>query len=301
MSNHDQGSDHPEFPWLIFWVTCLAQFGVVLGLFYWLFPTQFKGELGYGWWLIPITLFCGLFVSLHEYLQHRYLMHGQPFSFLRAMREEHGRHHNATSVTASVSSSEPTAQVPVSNRYPIEEHDQDDHAKYRFYALSAYYAILLPPAIALKFFFPELPVILPMIISVTIGYTGYEAFHAWLHHASFEEYWIPRLHDSPRKWFWQYLYKPHLVHHYRQQYNLSLWGFYTVPIWDILFGTFFWIKKMPLPHSTISYDESYCAKRPVFFIRWLDQWAESRKKKELMKKKARAQAKLRSQPGSTEG
>lgn len=264
--------DHPPFPWTLFTLSVVLQ-TLAWGTAYALcFPGSFRMEVrNAAWCLIWIPVF-GLALSAFEYFYHRYLLHEQPLRWFRRQCLAHRNHHGITNITASVKRTEPDKPAPVRSKYAIEKEGQDDDRMFPIYALSIFFLIFLPGAGLLKLVLPGQPLVLSMMAAVLVAYVGYEAIHALLH-LPYEKYWQAHLHTSRHRHIWRRIYMPHVVHHYRMRTNMAVWGFYTVPIWDMLFGTYVELAIMPLPGAEITYNESK-VREPVRFIRWLDGLAK---------------------------
>lgn len=256
------------FPFVRFSLAVLAQVAAAVALFAWLAPGLFRGEMAvsWGWHLLAIVLI-GLPLSLFEYFYHRYMLHRR-VPLLDVMYESHRTHHGLTNVVLKRVEPRADDKSRLESKYPIEEAEQEEAMHFPFYALSIFYGIFgILIALPLKLLLPGVPVILPLIASVTISYVGYEAWHAILH-LPFKT-WEKHLYVAPYKRAIQKIYSFHYLHHLRVTVNEAVFGFFGLPVWDVLFGTNLGIKRLPRPGEVIKNSE-IGTNNPRWIIRKLD-------------------------------
>jgi len=90
-------------------------------------------------------------------------------------------------------------------------------------------------AFPLKLIFPHFPWYLATIIAVTLGYAGYEQWHAILHLPAHK--WEPLLYEHRYSRQIQHVYNFHWMHHGMKQYNMAVFGCWGIAIWDHIFRT----------------------------------------------------------------
>lgn len=277
--------DHAaSFPGGRFALAVAAQIVLMIwGFAYWR-PATFHTELQAAPWLLLWVPVFSLFLSGVEYAYHRYFLHEKPITILKSMCDAHRHHHGLTSVTARVLATQPDQPVPVSSQYAIEHKDQEEDMMFPLYALSIFFVLFVPLALVLKLVLPSQPLVLAMVIAIVISYVGYEVLHAILH-LPFERFWKPRLYDSPHRRFYQAIYGPHLVHHYRVKTNMAVFGFFGYPIWDKLLKTYVELAVMPLPGAYITYRQSQ--HQPGKLISWFDSLIERLEQSRLKRFKRR--------------
>jgi len=112
----------------------------------------------------------------------------------------------------------------------------------------------------------------------------YELLHA-IEHWPFET-WMPLIENPRWGWFWKKAYSFHLRHHAVIECNESISGFFTLPVADLVFGTFV------LPETLYADGEEWMASkfrnpRPYALIRWCDRLTNAmvKRRRERARKK----------------
>lgn len=264
----DEGEVHFPFVWFVISVVLNVTATVYL---YWLLARgAFTAEYTMpaystvGWALV-----LGLPLSLFEYLYHRYLLHNAILPFLMSMCKSHKNHHGLTNVTTSVKQVDGDGLIPVENNYPIEVVEQEDSMHFPLYSMvifQAVFGILL--ALPLKLIFPGQPVLLATITSVTVYFVWYEVWHM-VQHLPYSRYWMPLLAKSA---IIRRIYNFHLVHHFRQNMNMAVVGFYGFAVWDHVFRTCYRMAKLPVKGSRVPLDDAVSKLEPRWPISLLDRW-----------------------------
>jgi len=260
-----------RFPFARFFLVTGLQFLLALGLVWIIAPKSVAAEITHPWSIVLWTFFLGIPLSLFEYLYHRYLLHSAVLPFMGAMHDAHDTHHRLTSVKARVMKKEPELLVPVENNFPVEYEEQEDSMMFPAFALSVFNVIFLVMlGLPLKLLLPGQPILVSLLATVMLCYSGYELWHAILH-VPFEKIWGP-LMDNPRtRGVTRYVYSFHLMHHWRPTCNLAVVGFWGFAVWDHLFRTHRRPYHLPIRGALVSYADSIL-KRPLFPIALLDRW-----------------------------
>lgn len=264
--SHDHHSETSRFSLLFFvFIITVTLFGLFIGL-YLLAPHIWHGEVesSLASFLIVVLSvhFCGAFV---EFFFHRYVLHAPVIPFLSYFYRSHTHHHSLTRVTMK------RGEGTVENYYPILEEHQHESSFFPWYSLLVFSGLATPVFVMAKWFFPEWPILLGGYCGVTLSMCLYETLHA-IEHKSLD-WWKPRI-DHPRFGrVWRLLYGFHLMHHASIKSNESISGFFGIPLPDFLFGTYGKPDSL-YEHGTRGISRDFVTPRPVFFVRWLDRFAE---------------------------
>lgn len=271
--NPDQTKPH-RVPLLRFFLTTSAQLVLAVAILAYVFPIRFHFETQNLWLVLLWTVLFGVPLSLFEYLYHRYLLHSAVLPFMASMFRAHVKHHSLTDVRAPVKSTNPDMLVPVVNIYSIEKAEQEESMMFPAYSVSIFYAIFLillgVPAVLL---FPASPVFLSLLIAVTLYYSGYELWHAFLH-LPYERFWQPLIDGRRTRKIARTVYSFHLMHHWRPTCNLAVVGLWGFAVWDHAFRTHRRPGRLPLVGAEVSYEDGKLYK-PLWPISLLDKWKGS--------------------------
>lgn len=221
-------------------------------------------------------LACHLMFGIFEHPFHRYVLHSPLIPGLSTFYKSHTKHHGLTRVT--------WRQTGVENFYPILEEKQHDSSFFPWYSYSAFVLVFTPLFILIYWMFPAIPIFLDGALALAWSISLYELVHA-VEHYSLEK-WLPKLEhrNSLLKKFWRTMYAFHLRHHVNNKCNENISGFFGIPISDFLLGT--WINPRTLYNHKeyLDKEEFGPPPRPIFFICWIDDFAEKRKQKQRSKK-----------------
>jgi hemolysin III len=238
-------------------------------------------------WQIQLQTSLGLlfwtFIAWHlsnaflEHLFHRYILHTPAIPGMFYFYKSHTRHHALTHIVYK-------KITGVHNVYPIIEEKQHSDSFFPWYSYTVFALVLTGPMALVQWLLPTAPIFLGGVLALAWTISLYEILHAFEHKPL--EKWIPKLeHRIPivRK-FWRRAYAFHLRHHADIKCNEGISGFFGIPIADFVFGT--WTDPITLyTHGTHVSKKEFISPTPVFFIRWLDLWAEKRKQKIREKRK----------------
>lgn len=222
-------------------------------------------------WVHCVTfIICHLCYGIFEHPFHRYVLHSPLIPGLSHFYKSHTKHHGLTSVVLR--------KTGVENYYPIIEEKQHEASFFPWYSYAVFVLILSPFFILIQWMFPTIPIFLDGSLALAWSISLYELLHATEHYPL--EKWIPKL-EHPNQYlrkFWRTAYAFHLRHHVQPKCNEGISGFFAIPIADFLFGT--WVNPSTLyVHGTWVDKKEFEPPTPVFFIRWIDEFAEKRKRK----------------------
>lgn len=278
-AEHPSAHAHKEerFSVALFILTLVATLGLLLGALAVFFPKIWQAQL-----TAPALTFAAIFVASHalcglgEYFFHRYVLHAPLIGALSYFYKQHTLHHALTRIVqrpSSVTGESLPTLVEVENRYPIVEEHQHEASFFPWYTLFIFSLILTPLLIVGHLVFPSAPWFLAGWSGVTFSLALYELVHAVEHWP--EHRWhrlIARKHTGG---FWRKAYTFHLRHHADIRCNEGIAGFFGVPIFDFIFGTYVDPSTLYLHGKTTSPSE-FVSPRPGFFlIRWLDTMADA--------------------------
>ncbi len=263
----DEGEVHFPFVWFV--VSVVVNLAAAIYL-YWLWANKaltaeyvMPSYSVLGW-----TVVLGLPLSLFEYLYHRYLLHHPTLPYLERMCNSHKNHHGLTNVTTSVKKAE-GGLVPVDNRYPIECKEQEASMHFPLYSMVIFHGVFgILLALPLKLIFPGQPILLATITAVTVYFVWYEVWHM-VQHLPYSKYWEPLLARSA---IIRRVYNFHLVHHFRQNMNMAVVGFYGFAIWDHVFRTCYRMAKLPVKGARVPLGDAISKLEPRWPISMVDSW-----------------------------
>jgi hemolysin III len=241
----------------------------------WLLPTVLVEQLNDPWWvyLICFAVF-HLGVAFFEHPFHRYILHNVFWRFLRSLCRKHEEHHRLTVVREIRHNPTPDGRVNVRNRYPIVEPEQIESSAFPAWALVTFWGLFTPLIVLLQVTFPALPWVVTGYLAIAWSLWLYEVKHA-IEHLDYEKVW-KRWVERP-DWLGKIartIYGFHLMHHSRVRVNQAISGFFGIPVPDLVFGTYFVPKELPLPGAVV--DPATQEPPPACrFTRWLDRIVEA--------------------------
>ena len=201
-----------------------------------------------------------------EYLFPRYVLHKPVVPFLSRFYRQHTLHHSLTRIGKRYTSA--GRAVPfVENVYPVTEPEQGEASFFPWYTLAIFAAILTPLLALLQWLTPSIPWFFGGYAALAFALALYEIFHA-IEHWPFER-WSPLIEHRRFGWFWRKVYSFHLRHHAVIDCNEAISGFFTLPVFDWVLGTFLLPKSLYVDGSEWSAAE-FTSPRPVALIRWCD-------------------------------
>lgn len=161
----------------------------------------------------------------------------------------HGAHHKKTDVTP-VNPDRLAELFNAISRYEITSNEQTEHAAFPHFSVVAFWIATLPVALLLQAaanalghapgfgFMAHLPIMISMMLSMSWQVWAYENSHAIMH-MRYDEWWRPRIQNSPFGWWYSAVYRFHFFHHMNETCSLgvvgALWFCY---FWDRVFGTY---------------------------------------------------------------
>lgn len=286
MSAHPTSSGRVEerFSLPLFLFTVAASFASLTGLLKLVAPdsvwaAQTSARAGY---FVGAFLIVHLLICLVEYFLHRYVLHKPVVPFLSRFYRQHTLHHSLTRIGKRYTSA--GRAVPfVENIYPVTEPEQGEASFFPWYTFAVFAGILAPLFCLLHWIAPAFPWFLAGFTAIAFSLALYEIFHA-IEHWPFER-WAPLIESRRFGWFWRKVYSFHLRHHAVIDCNEAISGFFTLPVFDWLFGTFLLPKSLYVDGSEWT-PEEFVSPRPVALIRWCDARADAL----VQRRRAEAQA-----------
>ncbi len=259
--------------WFLLFV-CVQLLLLLIGIAY-AFPGIWKTQVTAGFGAFSLVfLVMHLFNSLFEWGFHRYVLHVAPFSWAKQLAKDHRLHHSLTPIRLRKNEAGPGRIVL--NRYPIVEGTQFEASAFPWYALLSFWALFTPLLIGVQLCLPHAPVILGGYAAITWSMVSYEVFHAVEHYPY--AWWKRAVEHRHFGWLWQRVYGFHHFHHANVNVNETISGFFGLPVFDWLFGTCHFPKRLLLEGRLATADEFQVAP-PRRFVRWLDSWARKREAK----------------------
>jgi hemolysin III len=224
------------------------------------------------WWQFAAVFLAGhLLTCFVEYVFHRYVLHKPVVPFLSRFYKQHTLHHSLTRIGKRYTAA--GRAVPfVENVYPVTEPEQGEASFFPWYTLAIFAAILTPLLAVMQWVAPSFPWFFGGYASVAFALALYEIFHA-IEHWAFER-WAPLIEHKNFGWFWRGVYSFHLRHHAVIDCNEAISGFFTLPVFDWVFGTFILPKSLYVDGSEWEPAE-FTSPRPVALIRWCDQKSDA--------------------------
>jgi hemolysin III len=252
------------------------------------FPNIWNLQFGAPWYVFALIFIgthalCGAF----EYFFHRYVLHAPVIGFLSHFYKQHTLHHALTRIIyrpSAITGENLPVLVEVENRYPIVEEHQHESSFFPWYTLAVFSLVLSPVFILGHLLAPSAPWFLAGWAAITFSLALYELVHAVEHWPV--ERWH-RLIARPRTGpIWRKAYAFHLRHHADTHCNEGISGVFTIPIYDLLFGTY--IDPSTLyGDGTAASAEEFRSPQPRFgFIRWMDRLADQAVKRRRQRRSA---------------
>ena len=275
MSAPSHPVEHVEerFSLPLFLFTVTASLIVLLGLLWLIAPAAVwqAQTTAAGWRLAVAFLAIHLVTCLIEYVFHRYVLHKPVVPFLSRFYRQHTLHHSLTRIGKRYTAA--GRAVPfVENIYPVTEPEQGEASFFPWYTLVVFAGILTPLLALLHWLAPAFPWFFAGYAALAFALALYEIFHA-IEHWPFER-WAPLIEHRRFGWFWRKVYSFHLRHHAVIDCNEAISGFFTLPVFDWLFGTFVLPKSLYVDGSEWNPAE-FTSPRPVALIRWCDAWTDA--------------------------
>lgn len=217
-------------------------------------------------------LFLAAFLAIHllncfiEYIFHRYVLHKPVVPFLSRFYRQHTLHHSLTRIGKRYTPG--GRAVPfIENVYPVVTPEQGEASFFPWYTLVVFSGIVTPLLIVLQWLVPSCPWFFAGYGALAFSLCLYEIFHA-IEHWAFER-WAPLIEHPRYGWFWRKVYSFHLRHHAVIDCNEAISGFFTLPVFDWVFGTFILPKSLYVDGSEWK-PEEFVSPRPCALIRWCD-------------------------------
>ncbi len=245
--------------------------------------TVWTAQVSTGAWpLVAAFMAIHLLTCFFEYFFHRYVLHKPVVPFLSRFYRQHTLHHSLTRIGKRYTSA--GRAVPfVENVYPVTTPEQGEASFFPWYTLVIFAAVFAPLLALLQWIMPAFPWFFGGFGALAFAMALYEIFHA-IEHWPFER-WSPLIESRHFGWLWRKVYSFHLRHHAVIDSNEAISGFFTLPVFDWVFGTFLLPKSLYVDGSEWT-PEEFVSPRPVAFIRWCDARSD-----ELVKRRrAAAQA-----------
>lgn len=221
--------------------------------------------------------FAAAFAAIHlfngfvEFVFHRYVLHKPVVPFLSRFYKQHTLHHSLTRIGRRFTPG--GREVPfVENIYPVTRPEQGEASFFPWYTLAVFAAIVTPLLAVLQWLAPAFPWFFAGYAALAFSLALYEIFHA-IEHWSFER-WAPLIEHRHFGWLWRRVYSFHLRHHAVIDCNEAISGFFTLPVFDWVFGTFALPKTLYVDGSEWQAAE-FASPRPRALIRWCDERSDA--------------------------
>ncbi len=275
MSDHPAARAHVEerFSLPLFLLTVAVSFAGLIGLLKLAAPDSvWATQLSAGaWYFAAAFLVVHLVNAFFEYVFHRYVLHKPVVPFLSRFYKQHTLHHSLTRIGKRYTSA--GREVPfVENVYPVTTPEQGEASFFPWYTLAIFAACMTPLFALLQWLFPAFPWFFAGFAALAFSLALYEIFHA-IEHWSFER-WSPLIESRPFGWFWRKVYSFHLRHHAVIDCNEAISGFFTLPVFDWVFGTFILPKSLFTNGSEWNASD-FVSPRPYALVRWCDAKSEA--------------------------
>jgi hemolysin III len=223
------------------------------------------------WHFVAAFLAIHLATCLFEYFFHRYVLHRPVVPFLARFYKQHTLHHSLTRIGRRNTAG--GREVPfVENIYPVTTPEQGEASFFPWYTLAIFTLALTPMLVLLQWLMPVFPWFFAGYTAIAFALGLYEIFHA-IEHWSFER-WSPLIEHRQLGWFWRKVYSFHLRHHAAIDCNEAISGFFILPVFDWVFGTFLLPKTLYIDGSEWQESE-FIRPRPYAFIHWCDTRADA--------------------------
>ncbi len=229
-------------------------------------------QVSAAWWqFAAVFLLVHLGTCFVEYGFHRYVLHKPVVPFLSRFYKQHTLHHSLTRIGRRFTPG--GREVPfVENIYPVTEPEQGEASFFPWYTLAVFATLLTPFLVVAQWLAPSFPWFFAGYASVAFAMALYEIFHA-IEHWAFER-WAPLIESKNFGWFWRSVYSFHLRHHAVIDCNEAISGFFTLPVFDWVFGTFILPKSLYVDGSEWNASE-FTSPRPRALIRWCDEESDA--------------------------
>ncbi|MSU66850.1 MAG: hemolysin III family protein [Opitutus sp.] len=223
------------------------------------------------WQFLAIFLLLHLGTCFIEYGFHRYVLHRPVVPFLSRFYRQHTLHHSLTRIGRRFTAA--GREVPfVENIYPVTTPEQGEASFFPWYTLLVFAAVVTPFLMVGQWLAPSFPWFFGGYVAVAFSMALYEIFHA-IEHWAFER-WAPLIEHPRLGWFWRGVYSFHLRHHAMIDCNEAISGFFTLPVFDWVFGTFILPKSLYVDGSEWEASE-FTRPRPYALIRRCDEKADA--------------------------
>ncbi|MBC7368754.1 MAG: hypothetical protein H7343_18420 [Undibacterium sp.] len=257
-----------KFSLPLFLFTVVASLAGLIGLVWLLAPDSvWRAQIA-----MPVLPFIAVFLATHlvtcffEYGFHRYVLHKPVVPMLSRFYKQHTLHHSLTRIGKRTTGA--GRVVPfIENVYPVTTPEQGEASFFPWYTLAVFSLALAPLFTLLQWLVPTWPWFFGGFSAIAFALALYEIFHA-IEHWSFER-WSPLIENRQFGWLWRKVYSFHLRHHAVIDCNEGISGFFTLPVFDWVFGTFI-LPKTLFAHGSEWQPSEFKSPRPYAFIRWCD-------------------------------
>ncbi|MDO8590776.1 MAG: hypothetical protein Q7R65_02220 [bacterium] len=237
-----------------------------------LWSRQFENGL---WPIIPVSLGFHLFNAFFEFFFHRYVLHRAVIGWLKKFYRDHTKHHALTAIFRKKTRQESDSLGTVVSHYPIIEEKQYESSFFPYWGLAGFTLFFSPLTALIQWLLPQKPILLGSFIAFAFSYCLYELLHA-LEHVPYEAFW-KKFVESPRFGILgKKIYGFHQFHHANIKCNLAISGFFGLPVFDWLFGTYKQPRELLLD-GTLAREDDFSTPVPCWFIQWLDRLVEKLK------------------------
>ncbi|MEO5959809.1 MAG: hemolysin III family protein [Opitutaceae bacterium] len=253
----------------LFLFTIVASLAGFVGLLKLTAPAAiWQTQLSAGVWrFVAAFLAIHLFTCFVEFVFHRYVLHKPVVPFLSRFYRQHTLHHSLTRIGRRFTPG--GREVPfVENIYPVTTPEQGEASFFPWYTLAVFGIVVTPLLALLHWLAPSFPWFFAGYGALAFAISLYEIFHA-IEHWSFER-WAPLIEHRHFGWFWRKVYSFHLRHHAVIDCNEAISGFFTLPVFDWVFGTYILPKSLYIDGSAWEPSE-FTSPRPRALIRWCDE------------------------------
>lgn len=257
----------------LFLVTVFVSLAGLVGLLKLIAPDAvWTAQLSASWWQFALAfLAIHLFACFFEWALHRYVLHKPVVPFLSRFYRQHTLHHSLTRIGKRYTSS--GREVPyVENVYPVVTEEQGEASFFPWYTLAVFAAVLTPLLAVLQWLMPSIPWFFGGYAALTFSMALYEIYHA-IEHWSFER-WSPLIEHKYFGGLWRKMYSFHLRHHAVIDCNEAISGFFTLPVFDWVFGTCI-LPKTLYTHGMEWTATEFTSPRPIALVRWCDEKADA--------------------------
>lgn len=262
---------HKPFSPPLFVVNVIVSLAVLFGALALLAPGVWKTQWEAPWYSTLIVFLVAHFVNAGgEWVFHRYVLHAPLIPIFGIFWVKHTLHHRLTEVGLARGS--PGKAGVVQNHYPITEPHQHESSFFTWYSCVAFGLVASIPLALAQALLPTAPIFLGGFLALGFSLLLYEFLHM-TEHLSYEGFWKRKIEHPRFGKFWRAFYTFHLRHHADIKSNEAISGFFGLPIFDWIFGTY--VKPRILyENGSEGVVSDYAPPRPRFgFIRWLDRKA----------------------------